>query len=106
MRDIQKRPRIPKDQKFFDYLKESWDVEEYAAEEVIPKLGGAFQKRLVVYTHKNNKNIRFERMRMVSNRELYYARYPEAVTVMVRILDEMHTEIQDEIIQYLTPKED
>lgn len=103
MSEINRKSYIPKDQKFFDYLKEAWDVEEHAVEEVIPKLGGAFQKRVVVYIHKDNKNIQFERMRMVSSQELYYARHPEMV--MVRILDEMHTEIQDEIIQYLTPKE-
>lgn len=103
MSDIQPKSYIPKDQKFFDYLKEAWDVEEHAVEEVIPKLIGTFQKRCVVYTHRDNPSIRFERFRMVSNEALYQTRNSEAV--MVKILDEMHTEIQDEIIQYLTPKE-
>lgn len=89
---------IPKDQKFFDYLKEAWDVEEHKA-----ALVGSFQKLWVVYIHKDNKNIRFQRTRTVSSRELDYASHRDAY--LLHILDGIHTEIQDEIIQYLTPKE-
>ena len=103
MSNIQAKTHIPKDQKFFDYIKEAWDVEELQVEEVIPKLVDSFHRILVVYIHKDNKNIRFERMRMVSNTELRYAMHRDAY--LMHILDGMHNEIQDEILQYLTPKE-
>lgn len=103
MSNIQKKPHIPKDQKFFDYIKEAWDVEEYEERNIGVEGLGIFKRLHVIYTHKDNKGIRFVRTRNITIHEIRVARYPEAL--VIRILDEMHTEIQDEIIQYLTPKE-
>ena len=104
MSNIQRKDHIPKDRKFFDYLKEAWDIEELNEDNLGVEGLFRFQRLRVVYTHKDNAKIRFERIRNRTILDLDTAREPKSV--MMYILDELHTEIQDEIIQYLTAKED
>lgn len=103
MSNIRRKIHIPKDQKFFDYIKEAWDVEEFEERNIGVEGLGIFKRLHVSYTHKDNQNIRFVRIRNITMHEISVAMHPDIL--VVHILDEMHTEIQDEIIQYLTPKE-
>lgn len=103
MSNVQPKTHIPKDQTFFDYIKETWDVDELNEDNLGVEGLVRFQRLRVVYTHKDNAKIRFEQTRNITMLDLAVARHPK--TLMMHILDELHNEIQDEIIQYLTPKE-
>lgn len=104
MSDIQRKAHIPKDQKFFDYIKEAWDVEEFNEDNLGVKGLVRFERLRVVYTHKDNAKLRFELTRNNTMLDLVTTRDPK--TLIMHILDELHNEIQDEIIKYLTQKED
>lgn len=79
-------------------IKEAWDVVEFEKKNLGVAGLSIFQRLQVIYIHKDNDNIVFERVRTIWDEDLYYAHDPEAL--VRHILDEMHAEIQDEIIQH------
>lgn len=84
------------------FVKEDWDVEEFEKKNLGVVGLSIFQRLQVVYIHKDNENIVFERVRTIWDEDLYYAQDPEAL--VRHILDEMHSEIQDAIMHTLQHK--